>query len=74
MVRNLVAAGEQAGSLDSSLLKAAEYLRNDARHKIANSAKTLGPVLIITLGVIEAFILVAFWNSYFSNIMGIFEE
>jgi len=74
MVRNLVGAGEQAGSLDASLLKAAKYLRDDARHKIANAAKTLGPVMIIILGVIVAFILIAFWQSYFGHIMSIFEE
>lgn len=74
MVTSLVGAGEAAGSLDESLLKAADYLRNDAEYKIRNSAKLAGPTLILILGVIVALILISFWQSYFNAIMGVMDE
>jgi type II secretory pathway component PulF len=74
VVHNLVGSGEMAGSLDTALLKAAEYLRRDAEYKIKNSSKFAGPVAIVVLGIIVLLILVTFWSNYFSNIMGILEE
>jgi type II secretory pathway component PulF len=74
IVRNLVGAGETAGSLDQALLKAAEYLHNDAQYKIRNSARLAGPVMIIILGVIVALILVAFWSSYIKMVLSVGEE
>lgn len=74
IVHNLVGSGEQAGSLDSALLKAAEYLRNDAEYKIKNSAKFAGPVAVIVVGIIVLLILISFWTSYFQNILSVLEE
>ncbi len=74
VVRNLVGAGEQAGSLDSALLKAGEFLRRDAEYKIKAASKFAGPVAIIVLGIIVALILVSFWSNYFQNIMSLLEE
>jgi type IV pilus assembly protein PilC len=68
IVRNLVGAGEASGSVDESLLKAGQFLREDAEYKIKNSAKLAGPVMIIALGVIVCLILVQFWGSYFDMI------
>jgi type II secretory pathway component PulF len=74
IVTNLVGAGEMSGNLDESLLKAAEYLRNDAEYKVKNSAKFIGPVMILALGVIVALILVQFLQSYFDLIFSLAEE
>jgi type IV pilus assembly protein PilC len=74
IVRNLVGAGETAGSLDQALLKAGKYLHDDAQYKVRNSAKFAGPMLTIIMGIIVLLILIAFWGSYFDKIMGVFEE
>ncbi len=74
IVRNLVGAGEAAGELDATLIKAADYLRRDAEMKIRNSAKVAGPVMVILAGVVVLFILIAFWNSYFQHIFSLLED
>jgi type IV pilus assembly protein PilC len=74
VVRNLVGAGEAAGELDQTLIKAADYLRNHAEMKIRNSAKLAGPAMVIIAGIIVLFILIAFWTSYFDTILSVLEE
>ncbi|MBN2081541.1 type II secretion system F family protein [bacterium] len=74
VVTNLIGSGEQAGSLDSALLKAAEFLRTDAEYKIKAASKFAGPVAIVIVGIIVALILISFWSSYFQNIMSVLEE
>lgn len=74
IVQNLVGSGEQAGSLDTALLKAAQFLRADAEHKIKGAAKFAGPVATIIVGIIVLLILISFWNSYFQNIMSVLDE
>lgn len=74
IVRNLVGAGEATGSIDEMLMKAAKYLKDDAKHKIANSAKMAGPAMTIILGIIVLLILVSFLQGYFNMLWGILEE
>jgi len=74
VVQNLVGSGEQAGSLDTALLKAAQFLREDAEYKIKGAAKFAGPVMVILMGIIVLLILISFWNSYFQNILSVLEE
>jgi type II secretory pathway component PulF len=74
VVHNLVGAGEVAGSLDSSLIKAAHYLRSEAEYKIKNSAKFAGPVLVIVMAIIVLLIGMSFMRGYFDMLWGILEE
>ena len=74
VVHNLVGSGEVAGSLDTSLIKAAEYLRSEAEYKIKNSAKFAGPVLIIVMAAIVLLIAISFLHGYFDMLWGILEE
>ncbi len=74
IVRNLVGAGETAGNVDTALLKAGQYLRNDAEYKIRNSSKLAGPVLTIITGIIVLLIAIAFWGSYLEKIWSVFED
>lgn len=74
VVQNLVGSGEQAGSLDTALLKAAQFLREDAEYKIKGAAKVAGPLAVIIVGIIVLLILISFWTSYFQNIMSLLEE
>jgi type II secretory pathway component PulF len=74
VVRNLVGAGEAAGTLDDALLRAAGFLRQSAEYKIRNSAKLAGPLLTIIAGVIVLLILMTFMHSYFDLIFSVLED
>jgi type IV pilus assembly protein PilC len=74
IVRNLVGAGETAGSVDQALLKAGEFLRSDAEYKIRNSAKFAGPVMTIIAAIIVLMILLSFWQTYFEKIFSILDD
>ena len=74
ILTNLVGAGEASGSIDDMLIKASKFLKEDAKYKIANSAKMAGPAMIIILAIIVGLILVTFLQGYFNMIMGILED
>jgi len=74
IVTNLVGAGEASGSIDDSLIRAGKYLKDDAKHKIANSAKMAGPTMTIVLGIIVALILISFMQGYWKMIWDIVEN
>ena len=73
IVQSLVGAGEMAGSIDISFIKAAEFLRDDAEYKVKNSAKAVGPIMTVILGVIVLLIIMQFMNGYFSMLDSIGE-
>jgi len=74
VVHNLVGAGEVSGSLDSSLLSAATYLRQEAEYKIRNASKLAGPLLTIAVGIIVLLIMIGFLKGYFNLIFSVLEE
>ena len=73
ILQSLVGAGEMSGNLDVSFIKAAEFLRDDAEYKVKNSAKMLGPLLTVVLGVIVLLIIMQVMNGYF-NMLGAIGE
>jgi type II secretory pathway component PulF len=74
IVTNLVGAGEASGSIDDSLIRAGKFLKDDAKAKIANSAKMAGPTMIIVLGIIVGLILVNFLQGYFDMIFSVLDD
>jgi type II secretory pathway component PulF len=62
-----------SGNLDVSFIKAAEFLRDDAEYKVKNSAKMLGPLMTVVLGVIVLLIIMQVMNGYF-NMLDSIEE
>ncbi|MCB1187502.1 type II secretion system F family protein [bacterium] len=74
IMTNLVGAGEASGSIDDMLLKSAKYLKEDAKYKIANSAKMAGPAMTIILGIIVALILVSFLQGYFKMLFSLLND
>jgi type II secretory pathway component PulF len=74
IVTNLVGAGEASGSIDDSLIRAGKFLKDDAKAKIANSAKMAGPTMIIVLGIIVGLILVNFLQGYFDMIFSVMDD
>ena len=73
IVRNLVGAGEASGTLDEALLKAAEFLQQDAQYKIKNSAAAGGVVLFLLVAAIIGIVIITFWSNYFNLIMSFAE-
>jgi len=74
MVRSLVGAGEVAGTLDESFLKAAQFLRQEAEQKIRNSSKMAGPVMTIIIGIIVGLIVIQFWGHIWQAEMSIGDD
>ena len=58
LVPNMVRIGEQSGSLESMLAKAAEYYEKEVDDEVKNISTIIEPVLMVILGVV-AFIIVA---------------
>ena len=50
LVSNMVQVGEQSGSLDQMLNKAADHYESDVDEKIKGLTTIIEPILIITLG------------------------
>jgi type IV pilus assembly protein PilC len=71
MFCNLVSAGEQAGDLDSILLKAEEILKEDAVTSIQRISVLIGPVVFIIVAIFLGMQIVSLWGNYFSQVEGI---
>jgi type II secretory pathway component PulF len=74
IIARLVSSGEAAGSLDESLLRAGEYLMQNAHYRIRNASKFAGPVAVVVMGIIVLIIAVSFMGSYFEQIFSLLEE
>ena len=69
MMRNMLSVGESAGSVDESLFKVYEYLRNEIRVQTKNFAAMLGPLILLILAVVVGYIVITFWQGYWTRIM-----
>ncbi len=65
LIRQLVATGESAGSVDTLLRKAAEFYEREIRVTVDSLASVIEPFLIITLGVCVGGILIALYMPVF---------
>jgi type IV pilus assembly protein PilC len=59
MVINMIEVGEETGELDKMLLKVADTYEAEVDAAVGNLMNILEPLLIVTLGVIVGFIVVA---------------
>ncbi|OHB77457.1 MAG: hypothetical protein A2Z34_08850 [Planctomycetes bacterium RBG_16_59_8] len=59
MVINMIEVGEETGELDKMLLKVADTYEAEVDASVSNLMNILEPLLILTLGVIVGFIVVA---------------
>ena len=66
LVTNMVAVGEEAGTLDRSLLKIADTYEREADRAMKLMTSLVEPVMILVMGLIVGFIVV-------SMLMPIFE-
>jgi type IV pilus assembly protein PilC len=68
-VRNLVAVGEKAGTVDDVFFKIAEYYGTETKYQTQSLMRMILPLLTIAVGIIVAIILITFWGNYFGFIM-----
>uniref|UniRef100_A0A7C3W8L6 General secretion pathway protein F n=1 Tax=Fundidesulfovibrio putealis TaxID=270496 RepID=A0A7C3W8L6_9BACT len=59
MLMQLTAAGEQGGKLDAMLMTLARMLETDVSNRIAAASSIVEPALILTLGAVVAFMVIA---------------
>jgi type IV pilus assembly protein PilC len=59
MVVQMIAIGEETGSLDSMLMKVSQFYESEVETALAQLTAALEPLLIVFLGVIVGFIVIA---------------
>jgi len=59
LLAQMVSVGEETGELDSVLEKVAHYFEQEAEHKIKNLTTALEPLIMMVLGAIVGFIVLA---------------
>ncbi len=59
MVHRMLVVGEKSGTLDNSLLQISRYYRNQADQSIARFEQSVGPVLILLVGMMLIWVIVA---------------
>lgn len=68
MVVQMVAIGEETGSLDNMLSKVADFYESEVDATLASLTAMLEPLLIVTLGVIVGFIVISMFMPLMSAI------
>lgn len=71
IVINMIDVGEETGDLDKMLLKVADNYDNDVDVLVGSLISILEPVMVVVLGVIVGFIVVALFMPMISLIEGI---
>ncbi len=65
MVSQMVAIGEASGSLDTMLAKVADFYEDDVENAVKAMASLLEPLLMVVLGGVIAFLVVAMYLPIF---------
>lgn len=66
MVIHMIAVGEETGALDAMLFKAADYYEREVDAVVSALSSILEPAMIVILGVVVGFIVVAMYLPIFS--------
>ncbi len=59
MVENMVMLGEESGTLDSMLHKAADFYEDEVDRAVQNLTSMMEPIIIIVLGLVVGFVVLA---------------
>ncbi len=68
MVIDMIAVGEETGSLDDMLQKVAEFYDREVDYTIDSFTTMIEPILIVVMGVVIGFIVVALYMPLFGAI------
>jgi len=66
LVVHMVAVGEETGNIDTMLNKVAEFYEREVDDAVEGLAKLIEPLLIVFLGVIIGFVVIALYMPVFS--------
>ncbi|MCO6514105.1 MAG: type II secretion system F family protein, partial [Snodgrassella sp.] len=66
MVMQMASIGEESGSLDSMLNKAAEFYEDDVDTAVSQLSSLMEPIIMVVLGLIIGVILVAMYLPMFN--------
>ena len=72
MVIQMAAIGEESGSLDDMLNKAAEFYEDEVDNSVAQLSSLMEPIIMVVLGSIIGTLLVAMYLPLFNlgNVVG----
>ena len=65
MVTQMVAIGEESGSLDTMCAKAADFYEEEVDHKVDNLSTLLEPMIMIILGILVGGLVIAMYLPIF---------
>ena len=68
----MVAAGEQSGTLDGMMAKVADYFDQESRYMIKNMTSLIEPLLLLVLGGFVLFLALAIFMPWW-NMMSVFQ-
>ncbi len=71
MVVQMIAIGQESGSLDTMLMKIADFYEQEVDSAIASLTAAIEPVLIVFLGVTVGFIVIAMFMPLLAAIQGL---
>jgi type IV pilus assembly protein PilC len=66
MLVQMCAIGEETGSLDNMLLRAAQLMESDVNQGLGNLSTLLEPILMVVLGTLIGGILIALYLPIFN--------
>ena len=71
MVLQMAAIGEESGSVDDMLNKAAEFYEDEVDQAVATLSSLMEPIIMVVLGSIVGFLLIAMYLPLFNigNVM-----
>ncbi|NUN97161.1 MAG: type II secretion system F family protein, partial [Candidatus Omnitrophica bacterium] len=71
LVVHMVAVGEETGAIDTMLNKVAEFYEREVDDAVDGLAKLIEPLLIVILGGIIGFVVIALYMPVFSLVSAI---
>jgi len=69
-----IALGERAGSLEESLKRYIKMVQRDYFQAIENFSTKIEPILLITIGVVVGFVVIALYLPIFNLVPAILEQ
>jgi type IV pilus assembly protein PilC len=73
LVTQMMKVGESTGNLDSMLVKVADVFQDEVEELVANLTKLIEPVILVVLGGIIGFVLIAMYLPIFMSAGGVSE-
>lgn len=67
----IVSTGEEAGSLDVIMDKAASKYRDESQIAVKTIARILPVLIFIIVGIYIGFVILSFWGDYYGNLLQI---